>query len=128
MAMVGRMTPWTTGLKPFAEALFATCEGPAPSQRIDWLCADFEDFVELAGPRSKVILGGALALATLAPIAIGRRPPLARLDLDARCRALEALEESAAGLPLLALKAILCTIYFEHPDVRREIVDREVAS
>jgi hypothetical protein len=109
-------------LRAVAEAMFAGEDGPPPASRVEWLCRDFDDFVERAGPRSELIMTGALFAASwLAPLAIGRRPPLARLSLGDRCRALEQLEKTPAGLPLLALKAILCTIYYEHPDALREI-------
>ncbi|MCA9620023.1 MAG: hypothetical protein KC731_13450 [Myxococcales bacterium] len=113
-------------LRAFAEALFSTPDGPPPAERIAWLCEDFHDFVEQAGPRSELIFKGALFVATwLAPPTIGRRPPLANLSLADRSRALETMEQTPAGLPLLALKAILCTIYYEDPGARAEIgVDR----
>jgi len=114
-------------VRALAEAMFATDSGAPPPNRIEWVCADFEDFVEQAGPRSELIFDGALFVATwLAPPTIGRRPPLARLSLDERSRALETIEGTPAGLPILALKAILCTIYYEHRDARAEIgVDGE---
>lgn len=109
-------------LRALAEAMFATPTGPPPRNRIEWLCADFEDFVEQAGPRSELIFDGALFVATwLAPAAIRSRPPLARLSLAERARALHTIEGTPAGLPILALKAILCTIYYEHEDAKREI-------
>jgi hypothetical protein len=78
--------------------------------------------VEHAGPRSELIFRGALVIATwMAPLAIGRRPPLERLSIEQRCVALEKAEATAAGLPMLALKAMLCFMYFEHPDARADI-------
>jgi hypothetical protein len=104
-----------------AEAMFAGEGGPPPAERIRWLCDDFDDFIERAGPRSELILGGAVFAATwLAPVALGKRPPLARLSIEERVEALDRLEKTPAGLPLLALKAILCTIYFEHAEAQRE--------
>ncbi len=114
-------------VRAVAEALFCRDGGPPPAARIDWLCDDFADFIERAGPRAELVLTGALMLATwLAPLSIGKRPPLSRLDVAQRCRALDTLEGTRAGVPLLALKAMLCTMYYEHPDARREIgVDAE---
>ena len=109
-------------LRALTEAIFATTDGPPPKDRIDWLCDDFDDFVEQAGPRSELIFNGALAVATfLAPPLIGALPPLSRLSVSDRARALEAIEATPAGLPILALKAILCTIYYEDPDALAEI-------
>ena len=109
-------------VRAVAEALFCRDEGPPPAGRIEWLCDDYADFIDKAGPRSELILGGALAVATwIAPVTIGKLPPLGRHDVATRCRALEALEKTKAGLPLLALKAMLCTMYYEHPDAAKEI-------
>ncbi|MEQ9318130.1 MAG: hypothetical protein RIF41_03185 [Polyangiaceae bacterium] len=109
-------------VRALAEAMFATHEGPPPPTRIEWVCADFEDFVEQAGPRSELIFDGALFVATwLAPPTIGKPPPLARLSLEERARALDTIERTPAGLPILALKAILCTIYYELLDAQEDI-------
>lgn len=105
-----------------AEAMFHRDEGRVPAERLDWLSEDFVDFLEQAGPRSELIIGGALHVATwLAPLVVGKRPPLSRLSIVERIEALERLEKTPAGLPLLALKAVMCTIYYEHPDARSEI-------
>jgi hypothetical protein len=105
-----------------AEAMFHRDVGPVPADRLNWLSEDFVDFLEQAGPRAELIIGGALQLATwVAPLAIGKRPPLSRLTVDQRIEALERLEKTPAGLPLLALKAVMCTIYYEHADAQAEI-------
>lgn len=113
-----------------AEAMFHREQGPTPDDRLNWLTEDFVDFLEQAGPRAELIIGGALQLATwVAPLVIGKRPPLSRLSVAERIVALERLEKTPAGLPLLALKAVMCTIYFEHPDAQAEIgIDRKEAS
>lgn len=109
-------------VRAVAEALFCRADGPPPAARLDWLCEDFDDFTERAGPRAELVLSGALMMATwVAPLSIGKRPPLSRLDVQDRCRALGTLERTRAGVPLLALKAMLCTMYYEHADARREI-------
>ena len=113
--------------RAFAEAMFADEAGPPPQERLDWLCDDFEDFVAQAGVRAGTILRSALWLANwVAPLSVGRRPPLARLSVAERVRALIKTEHSPAGLPLLALKAVVCMIYFEHPDSQASIgIDAE---
>ncbi len=106
--------------RAFAEALFSDESGAPPAPRIDWLLRELADFVSHAGPRTQLILRGGLMTASwLAPPLIGKAPPLAKLTVSDRCRALEKLEHTPAGLPLLALKAMLCIIYYEHPDVLR---------
>ena len=112
----------TRSARAVAEALFARDQGPPPAERLDWLCRDFEDFLEHAGPRSEAVLSASLAVATwLAPLTIRRRPPLSRLSLHDRCEALEATEDTMAGLAILAVKAILSILYYEHPDSQAEI-------
>ena len=112
-----------------AEAMFHRDEAAVPADRLNWLSEDFVDFLEQAGPRAELIVGGALHLATwVAPLAVGKRPPLSRLSIQDRIAALERLEKTPAGMPLLALKAILCTIYYEHADSQAEIgIDRDCA-
>lgn len=109
-------------LRVFAEALFSDERGPAPDERLDWLCDEIEAFVTEAGPRTRVVLEAGLFVSTwLAPVAIGQRPPLARLSLEDRWRALEKMESTKAGLAILGIKAIVCIHYYEHPDALSEI-------
>ena len=116
------MKATTRAVRAVAEALFCDEKGPPPAERIDWLCRDFDDFVQQAGARSGAILHGGLAVANwLAPLAIGKAPPLSRLTLAERVEALHKTEGTPAGLPLLAIKAMLCMIYYEHPDAMAEI-------
>ncbi|MFO0547649.1 MAG: hypothetical protein U0271_04625 [Polyangiaceae bacterium] len=112
---------WLDEARAFAEALFSTDDGPPPSERLDWLMVELADFIEQAGARTEFIMRAGLGVATwAAPPLVGNAPPLARVPVEARARALERLERSPFGLPLLAVKAILCILYYEHPDVLRE--------
>ncbi|MEM9694202.1 MAG: hypothetical protein AAGA56_16755 [Myxococcota bacterium] len=105
-----------------AEALFDNRDEPPPAARLAWASADLEAFVRAAGPRSSLLLGGALRLCTwVAPAMVGRLGPLGRLPVSLRIEALERLEATPLGLPVLALKAIFCTVYYEHPDAEAEI-------
>jgi hypothetical protein len=108
--------------RAFAEAFFSRNSGPPPAARIDWLLRELDDFLLHGGPRVELLVRGGLALATwAAPVLVAQRPPLARLSIEDRCRALDRLEHTPAGLPLLAVKATLCILYYEHPDVMREV-------
>ncbi len=84
--------------------------------------AELEDFLARAGARTRFLYGAAvLALTVLAPLVIGRLPPLGRLPVRERARALSVLEHSRFGAPVLAVKALLCVLYYEHPDAAREV-------
>jgi hypothetical protein len=117
----GGRSQWLEAARSFAEALFSTERGAPPRERLDRLMADLEDFVAEAGPRSELVLRLGLGLAMWgAPPLVGRRPPMTRLSVVDRARALDALEHSPVGLPLLAAKAILSILYYEDPEVLRE--------
>lgn len=105
-----------------AEALFATEEGPPPGDRLDYLERDLADFFGHVTLRARLLFRACLATVFwLAPLLISRLPPLSRLAPEERVRALERLEATPLSLPLLGAKAILCIVYYEHPDAAREI-------
>lgn len=108
--------------RAFAEALFTTHEGPPPAERLDWLLDDLDDYLARAGSRAQLIFqSSVVGLQSLAPLAIGKAPPLTRLSLADRVHAIEAVEQSPAGLSVLASKTMLCFLWYEHPDVRRSV-------
>jgi hypothetical protein len=105
-----------------AEVLFASDEGPPPAPRIDWLVRELSDFLGRTGAFSRLLLGaGLLATVVIAPLLVGRLRPFSSLPFGDRRHALERFERSGLGLVLLPCKALLCILYFEHPDVAREI-------
>jgi hypothetical protein len=109
-------------LRVVAEAVFSTEHGAPPAARLDWLLAELEDFLARAGSRTRGVLGLAVfAVTVLAPLFAGHLPPLGRLPLRERARALTLLERSRFGAPVLAVKALLCVLYYEHPDAAREV-------
>jgi hypothetical protein len=114
-----RMLATTSAL---AEALFAADEGAPPAARMRWLCDELADFLERSGAKARLFFRlSLLAVSILAPLMIRRLVPLRALPLAERTRALARLEESAVALPFFAVKAILCILYYEHPEVAREI-------
>lgn len=109
-------------LRAFAEALFSTEAGPPPAARIDWLMVEMDDYLLRAGPAARFVFGLSLWVVTLlSPVFIRRLPTLASLDVPERIDALTHMEESFASAPVLAVKAFLCVVYYEHPDVQREV-------
>ena len=117
--VAGRQT--LRGLRAISEALFATAQSPPPSTRLDWLDGEIEDF--LARRARTVRWSFALlvfVVSVLAPVLVGRFCRLHRLHLPERIAALTAMERRF-GEPLIGLKALLCVLYYEHADSRREI-------
>lgn len=111
-----------SAMRATAEAIFATEAGPPPPERLDWLCVEIEDFLARAGSNTRLVLRLALlAVSVLAPLLLLRFAPLRKLPLAERVRALARLEHGAFAPPLLALKALLCVLYYEHPDAAREV-------
>jgi hypothetical protein len=109
-------------LRAFAEALFSDESGAPPPERMDWLIAQMEDYLVRAGSRAQLIFTiSVMVVAWLAPLFVWRFPTISSLDLETRVKALTKLEESFAGAPVLAVKAFLCVVYYEHPDVQREV-------
>ncbi len=104
-----------------AEALF-TGDTPPPRDRIDWLVDETEAHLALCGVRARWVFRGSLrAVSAVAPPMSGTRPPFRDLPLATRVHALERMERSPLGLAVFAIKAILCILYFEHPDVAASV-------
>lgn len=105
-----------------AEGLFATDAGPPPKERLDWLERDLGDFFGHVTLRARLLfLACVTAVSILAPLLILRRPGLGHLALDERVRAIHAFERTPLSMALLGAKAMLCIVYFEHPDAAAEI-------
>lgn len=113
---------FVSGLRVVAEAVFATGAGAPPAERLDWLCLELEDFLARAGSQTRLTLRLALlAISVLAPLVVLRFTPLKRMPVAERARAIGQLEHSSLGAPVLAIKALLCVLYYEHPDAAEEI-------
>ncbi len=109
-------------LRAIAEALFADDHGPPDPSRVAWVCADFRDFASRATGRGRFVLVLSVWVLTwIAPLFVWRFGPLAALDVELRAEALERVERSGLlGFAALAPKAMLCLMWFEHPDTQRE--------
>jgi hypothetical protein len=104
-----------------AEALFSSGAAPAPTERVQWLAAELDLSLLAAGWRC----GGGYRLALfvvnwLAPLMILRPGPLWRLGISDRVYALREMERSPVASVILAVKAVLSLIYYEHPEAIRE--------
>lgn len=102
----------------FAETLFSDESGPPPRERVELISEDAASLVSLSTERARLMFQISLFLVVwAAPLFIRRAPGLHRLPLAARVAALEAMERNAMGAALvLAIKAILCMLWYEHPD------------
>jgi hypothetical protein len=113
----------SANLLPIAEAMFQRTTGSAPAARLTLLATDIADLLRYTGTRARLLFQ--LCLWTVmwcAPLFIRRLPPLRKLPVNARIAALTQMEKSPLGAaPLLAIKALLCTLYYEQPDAAREI-------
>jgi hypothetical protein len=116
---VGRAT--LRALVAIAEAVFSRQEAPPAAERLAWIEREMEDFLARAGTRSRIMFSVMVWLTTLiAPLLSKRFVPLYLLPLGERVRALALLERRFSE-PLLAVKALLCLVYYEHPDAAREV-------
>lgn len=104
-----------------AEALFHDGKAPPPAARMAWLADELGDFLGRSGGRARLLFRLCLFVVSwIAPLLGGRCPPLRRLDVDRRLAILTRLEEGPLSAAFLGVKAILCILYYEHPDAARE--------
>jgi len=104
-----------------AEALFSRGGVPPNADRLGWVEREIGDHLENVGARSRLLLSLLVGVVTvLAPLSIGRLTRLGRLSIADRVRALSTLER-ALGEPVLAVKAMLCLVYYEHPGAARDV-------
>ncbi len=109
-------------LGTLAEVVFATEDGPPSPDRIRWFIHEFDDFISRTGVRSRLIVGAAMGVVSrLSPLLALRPGPLHRLSSERQVLALERLEKSPAAAALLATKAAMCLVWFEHPEAAAEI-------
>lgn len=111
-----------------SEALFSRAGqpgGPARSltARLDFVQAEIADLLHRTGTRARLLFQASLfGVVWLAPLFVRRVRPLGSLRLADRVVALTRMERSAWGSPLvLAVKAVLCILFYEHPESVREI-------
>ncbi len=104
-------------LTAIAEALFAA-DQPPPRDRIEWCLDEVDDFLAGSGARTRFVFRLSLFVVSwLAPLLVLALPTIASRTISTRQRALERFEHSVLGLMLLAIKGVLCLVWFEHPEV-----------
>jgi hypothetical protein len=114
-------------LRAFIEALFAREDEAGdlvlpPSERTAWVCDELDDFVARASIRTYLVVVLSLFVVDIvAPLFVRRFGRLAGLEPELRIHALERLEKSSLSPVLLAVKAVVCIHYYEHPAAAREV-------
>lgn len=104
-----------------ADGVFSRDGRGPPPDRMTWLERELEDYLARAGGTARLMLSCMIWLVTLvAPLLLGRAALLGSLSTVDKVRALTKLEERF-GEPLLAVKAMLCLMYYEHPEAAREV-------
>jgi hypothetical protein len=89
---------------------------------VAWLLDDLDHFLGHAGAQARFSFGLCVrAVAWVCPWLVGRPGPFAALSLAQRLRALERLERTPLGLALFGAKALLCLVWYEHPENERAI-------
>jgi hypothetical protein len=104
-----------------AEAVFSKGGQPPPADRLRFIEHELDDFLSRSGARSRFFFSLMVWLTcALAPLFARRFASFVRLPLADRVHALTALEQRFPE-PLLAVKALLCLVYYEHPDAARDV-------
>lgn len=113
---------WLAAVAAIGEVVFESARTAPPRARLAWLGHQVEDFLNHVSAQSRLVFRLSVwAVTWLAPLMILRPVPIQWLAPATRARALDRFERSFLGLSLFAVKAILCIIYYEHPDAAEEI-------
>ena len=101
-----------------AEALFSDERGAPPKEALAQVTQDAVRLLSAASARARLLFRLSLfAVVWFAPLFVRKAPGLRRLPLSERVAALSAMEETPTGAALvLALKAVLCVLYYEQTD------------
>ncbi len=104
-----------------AEALFSSeTEAPSPA-RLDWLVKELRGFVGHSGEDARRILALSLFAVTVLGPLLAFKIGFVSKSLSERRDILDKVEHGPLSTALLAVKAVLCILYFEHPDAAKEI-------
>jgi hypothetical protein len=124
-----RRTPFLTPgrrriLRSIAEALFWDGREPVPAERLDWMLVELEDYLAATTGMTRTVVYIALTFIQVSPpFSIWKPRFMTACSIQERLVCLERLEKSPivfSTLLAVLTKAVLSTIYFEHPDAMRE--------
>ena len=115
---VGPHTLTGKTLAAMAEALFVSEKGPPPPATVIIVANEAERLIRASTGRSRFLFRlCALLVFFGAPLYVGRLSWLSRLPVPVREEALRKMEYGPTGAALvLALKAVLCILYYEQLD------------
>ena len=109
-------------LHAFASVQFATAAGAPPEARLNWAVAQVSAMIAATPGRGAFVYRlSVFVMAWVAPLLIFRLPTFQRLGFEQRVHALERFERSPFGMMLFAIKALICIVYYEHPDAAVEV-------
>lgn len=104
-------------VRAFAEVLFDDGTG-VPPERLDWVAREYGAFAAHVGAKTRTGFKAAIFAIQFFPVFfVGIPLPMTMLSMAQRRRYLERLERSTWTFLVTAVKIVLCTRYFEHPDV-----------
>lgn len=114
---------WLVVVAALSSALFTTREGPPPEERIHWLCQEVSTHIKSSGHYVHFPFRFFIwSINWIGPLLSFRFIPLHRTEPAKRIALLNKLEHSRLlSMPVLAIKAILCILYYEHPDAAHEV-------
>ncbi len=96
--------------------------GPPPAERLTWLGRELDDFLERIGAEGRTgYLAALLALSVFGPLLGGQLRPLSAMPLLQRAQVLSRVEQGFASGLILAVKAMLCIIYYEEAGAAQDI-------
>ena len=109
-------------IRYISEAFFSEDTSPMDSKRLEWLVREYCDFMSRAPTKQRFLFRTAVTvIAFLSPLFIWKIGPFSTLNFNDRIRALRRFEQRKIGRILIPVRAILCLIYYEHPDAAKTL-------
>ncbi|MEE2900687.1 MAG: hypothetical protein VYC39_00060 [Myxococcota bacterium] len=105
-----------------SEAFFSADTSPMDSKQLEWLVREYCDFMSRAPTKQRFLFRTAVTvIAFLSPLFIWKLGPFSTLSFNQRIRALRQFEQRKIGRILIPVRAILCLIYYEHPEAAKTL-------
>lgn len=113
--------PTEAAARALCQCIFDRGHG-IPPDRMSFALVDVDDFTRRAGPKTRfAFLASLLLLQWIWPLAFGFFGRFSALPISRRLDLLEKIEATALAPMLVLPKAMLCLVFFEHPDALKEI-------